>query len=72
MLRSVAEIASSTFMRNTVLEATRVPGRASRRHRSVHVSHSWFAGLPHRSRSGSQLPGESRVLPFCSSHWSHK
>jgi hypothetical protein len=60
------------IMRNAVSEAIRVPGRASRHCRSVHVSHSCFAGLQRRSRSGSQLPGEMQVLPFCSSHWSHK
>ena len=56
-------------MRIVVLRESSVPGRASRRRRSVHVSHSCFAGLQHRSRSGSQLPVEMPVLPFCSSHW---
>ena len=70
---TVAEIASpNATMRNAVSEATRVPGRASRRRRSAHISHSCFAGFQHRSRSGSQLPVETHVLPFCSSHWSHK
>ena len=59
-------------MRNALLEATSVPRRPSRRHSSVHVSHSCFTGLQHGSRSGSQLTVETRVLPFCSSHWSHK
>ena len=59
-------------MRIVVLQETPVPGRASRRRRSVHISHSRFAGLQHWSRSGSQLPVETRVLPFCSSHWNHK
>jgi|SRR5262245_753357 len=58
----------SEIMRNAVSEATRVPERAH--HRSVHVSHSCFAGLQRRSPSGSQLLGEMHVLPFCSSHWS--
>jgi hypothetical protein len=48
------------------------PGRASRRPRCVHVSHSFFAGLLQRSQSGLQLPGETGVLPFCSSDWNHK
>ena len=60
------------LMRNAVVEETRVPGRASPRRRSVHISHSCFAGLQHRAPSGPQLLGETRVLPFCSSHWSHK
>ena len=59
-------------MRIVVLRETPVPGRASRRRRSVHVSHSCFAGLQRRSPFSSQLPVETRVLPFCSSHWSHK
>jgi len=59
-------------MRNAVLGATPVPGCPSRPHRSVHVSHSRFAGLQHGLRSGSQLPVETWVLPFCSSRWSHK
>jgi hypothetical protein len=59
-------------MRIVVLQETPVPGRASRRRRSVHISHSRFAGLQRRSPFGSQLPGEMDVLPFCSSHWSHK
>src|SRR5262245_38999391 len=44
----VVEIASLNLpeiMRNAVSEAIRVPGRASRHGRSVHVSHSCFAGL---------------------------
>jgi hypothetical protein len=57
---------------NAVVEETRVPGRASRRRHSVRVSYSCFAGFQLRSRSGLQLPVETRVLPFCSSHWSHK
>jgi hypothetical protein len=32
-------------MRNAVFGASRVPGRPSRSHRSVHVSHSCFTGL---------------------------
>src|SRR5262245_17829825 len=74
ILRPLAEIASLNLeiMRNAVSEATRMPGRALRRRRSVHVSHSCFAGLQRRLPSGSQLPGEMQVLPFCSSHWSHK
>jgi len=73
-LRPLAEIATLNFeiMRNAVSEATRVPARALRRRRSAHVSHSCFAGLQRRLPSGSQLPGEMQVLPFCSSHWSHK
>ena len=59
-------------MRIVVLQETPVPGRASRRRRSVHISHSRFAGLLRRSPFGSQLPGEMDVLPFCSSHWSRK
>ena len=59
-------------MRIVVLQETPVPGRASRRRRSVHISHSRFAGLQRRSPFGSQLPGEMDVLPFCLSHWSHK
>ena len=59
-------------MRNAVLGATPVPGCPSRPHRSVHVSYSCFAGLQHGLRSGSQLPVETWVLPFCASRWSHK
>ena len=54
-------------MRIVVLQETPVPGRASRCRRSVHISHSCFAGLQRRSPFGSQLPGEMDVLPFCSS-----
>src|SRR5262249_26901672 len=55
-LLPLAEIASLNFeiMRNAVSEATRVPGRALRRRRSAHVSHSCFAGLQRRLPSGSQ------------------
>ena len=35
-------------MRIVVLRESSVPGRASRRRRFVHVSHSWFAGLQRR------------------------
>jgi hypothetical protein len=31
-----------------------------------------FHRFQHRSLSASQLQDETRVLPFCSSHWNHK
>jgi hypothetical protein len=72
--RSRRSLASTLceLMRNAVLEEARVPGRTSRRCRPVHVSHACFAGFQHPSRSGSQLPVETSVLPFCSTRWSHK
>ena len=51
-------------MRKVVLQETPVPGRTSSRCRSVHASHSRFAGLQRRSPFGLQLPGEMQVLPF--------
>lgn len=56
------------IMRTAVLQETPVPGRTSRRRRTVHVSHSRYAGLHRQSPSSSQPPGEMHVLPFCSSH----
>ena len=44
----------------------------SRRRRAVHISHSSLAGFQHRSLPAAQLQDETRVLPFCSSHWNHK
>src|SRR5262245_7287491 len=51
MLRPVAEIGSLPrweLVRNTVSQEAPVPGRALRRRRSVHVSHSSFAALERR------------------------
>ena len=57
---------------SNVIQETSVPRRASRGRRSLHVSHSCLAAFQPRSRTGLQLPVEMHVLPFCSSHWSHK
>src|SRR5262244_1787018 len=51
---------------STLCQETSVPGRASRRRCSVHISHSCFAGPQHRTGIASQLPVETHVLPFCS------
>jgi hypothetical protein len=59
-------------MSNVVFQETSVPRRACSRRRFVHISHSRFGGLQHRSPSRLQLPGEKLVLQFCSSRWSHK
>jgi hypothetical protein len=47
------------LMRNALLQEIPVAGRASRRRRSVHVSHSSFAGLQHWSRSRLTTSGRN-------------
>jgi hypothetical protein len=69
----IAYLSTSEVIRNAALKETiAVAGCASRCRRAVQISHSSPAGFQHRSPCGPQLQGETRVLPFCSSHWNHK
>src|SRR5262249_4659288 len=63
---------TSCDVMSNVIQEISVPRRASRGRRCLHVSHSCLAAFRPRSRTGLQLSVETHVLPFCSSHWSHK
>ena len=53
-------------------EHDEIPPSASFTVRSELFRPGAFHRFQHRSLSASQLQDETRVLPFCSSHWNHK